>query len=496
MRRNFYAMNKENHQTKSTLSLSKVHSKTRVFMGKSRPKLDYQRYLSGRSYQLFRAGIKNQVTLGHYNKSLYHFCKFLDASTEDIVSTYGSASDNRIGIASKGPMDLQHRMEDYVMALQQRVDKEEIKATTCMSVVAPIRLFADMNDIVLNWKKIWRLVPRSDMVASDKAYSRGQIKRMLDYCDLRARVIILFLASSGMRLRGLAGLKDGDVNPIHSEGGSEVIAAHVVVYRGTDSQYDTFVTPEAWKSYEAYRNMRKSLGEAVSEDSPLLVARSSAERARKGKIKEMYYGSIRDVVSVVCFKAGLIEASKEYKERFVIKRIHGFRKFFNSTLRSIKTKDGQPAIQFTSKERLLGHALINQYALERNYDRTDIKSELLQDYLKAAPELTISEEFRLAAKVEELRGETNELRAKEVTITQKDLEIRRLEERVCRMEEASQKRFAEIMLLLRQNPMLAHVKPDVLFHLNTVGSAENNDDNMNPHQGSQKTIRISERRKD
>lgn len=73
-----------------------------------------------------------------------------------------------------------------------------------------------MNDIhQLGWKKISRLLPKSDLVATDAAYTHDQLKKMLGFCDLCARVILLFVASSGMRLGDLVGLKDGDVTPIY-----------------------------------------------------------------------------------------------------------------------------------------------------------------------------------------------------------------------------------------------------------------------------------------
>jgi hypothetical protein len=70
-------------------------------------------------------------------------------------------------------------------------------------------LFSEMNDIILNWKKINRLLPRHDKNAADEAYTREQIKKMLEHSDLRTKIPILFMASSGMRLGGFCGLTDG-----------------------------------------------------------------------------------------------------------------------------------------------------------------------------------------------------------------------------------------------------------------------------------------------
>jgi hypothetical protein len=55
---------------------------------------------------------------------------------------------------------------------------------------------------------------------------------MLEYSDLRAKIPILFMASSGMRLGSFQGLTDGCIKPIHNENTNKLLAAHVVVYKG------------------------------------------------------------------------------------------------------------------------------------------------------------------------------------------------------------------------------------------------------------------------
>ena len=80
-----------------------------------------------------------------------------------------------------------------------------------------------MNDIILNWRKINSLLPRSDRNASDEAYTREQIKKMLQYSDLRAKIAILFMSSGGMRLGGFISLTDGTINPIYDDKSNKLI---------------------------------------------------------------------------------------------------------------------------------------------------------------------------------------------------------------------------------------------------------------------------------
>jgi hypothetical protein len=51
---------------------------------------------------------------------------------------------------------------------------------------------------------------------------------------------------------------------------------------------------------------------------------------------------------------------------------------------------------------MMGHALRDLHAMEENYDRSDRVKILLEDYLKAVPELTINDEERLKVHVKKL----------------------------------------------------------------------------------------------
>ena len=51
--------------------------------------LNYNRYLIGRSYQLFTNAIRSRMTLQLYKQHLFHFCNFIQMTTEEIVSKYG-----------------------------------------------------------------------------------------------------------------------------------------------------------------------------------------------------------------------------------------------------------------------------------------------------------------------------------------------------------------------------------------------------------------------
>ncbi|HEX6027514.1 MAG TPA: hypothetical protein VFY64_00595, partial [Nitrososphaeraceae archaeon] len=218
--------NKLPQQSIHTIASSDNKNKHRSFIQKQpRRPLDYDKYLVGRSYQLFKNAIRSEKSLQLYKQHLWHFCDFVKMTTEEIVLEY-SGSEN-----VKESIKLQRMIEDYVLLLQTKVMNGEISPATGIVMVPPIKLLCEMNDIILNWRKINKLMPHGNDNAADEAYTREQIKKMLEYSDLRAKIPILFMASSGMRLGAFVSLSDGCIKPIYDDKTGKLLAAHVVAYK-------------------------------------------------------------------------------------------------------------------------------------------------------------------------------------------------------------------------------------------------------------------------
>jgi hypothetical protein len=398
--------------------------------------LEYDKYLTGRSYDLFKNAIRSDKSLQLYRQFLFHFCKVIKMTTEEIVSKYNSNEN------AKESAKLQYLIEDYAILLQNKVREGKITAQTCKVAVSPIKLLCDMNDIILNFKKIRKLLPRGSSSAADEAYSREQIKRMIKFADLRTKIPMLFMASSGMRLGGFQGLTDGCIKPIYEEKSGKLLAAHVVVYKGSDDEYDTFVSPEAYHTYEEYRNLRMKFGEKISKNSPVLLRRFDVSQDGRNVIidnsKNLALPTLAGIIKTVAYKAGVREASDKYNDRYNIKIAHGFRKFFSSTLSNIKTPDGRGSIDFIKKEWLLGHSLTGIHSLEENYNRNDRVKILLDEYLKAVKEITISDEERLFVENQKLKIDISSIKTVEMQLAEKDKQLNDLKQKQEKVEQLIQ----------------------------------------------------------
>lgn len=429
---------------------------------------NYEKYLVGRSYKLFRSGIRAEKTVVFYNRCLYFFCSHLDMSTEQIVGKYGPylIENGKRTHNLDAQVELQRLVEDYVLDLQDKAMKGELKPSSCITRMPPVKLFFEMNDLVLNWTKLSKLLPRGDAVAVDEAYTRELVRSMLPHCDLRARTLVLLLFSSGIRLGAVPGLKDGDINPMYDATGSALLCAHLKVYAGTDAEYDTFMTPEAYLSYFEYRKLRKKYGEKITPQSPAFVMRFDETSFSKHKPKALNYHTAQRLLDKLRKKAGIAVASENYNNRYTIKVAHGFRKGFLSSLKSVKTADGRMAIDFGNRERLMGHALVDALALEDNYDRQDMVSVLKAEYCKAVPVLTISDEARLASQVTNLRKDIQSYENLEAKMRESEAaKVKELQEQLKRQKEESDRRYEHVLWLIQQNPLLARIKPEELEKL-------------------------------
>ena len=63
-----------------------------------------------------------------------------------------------------------------------------------------LKLFCEMNDIVLGWKKIARRMGRVRKAANDRAPTLEEIQRLIEYPDRRIKSIVYTMVSSGIRI--------------------------------------------------------------------------------------------------------------------------------------------------------------------------------------------------------------------------------------------------------------------------------------------------------
>ena len=98
--------------------------------------------------------------------------------------------------------------------IKERVEKKEITAATALNCVKTIKLFCEMNDILLPWKRITRGLPKSRRYADDRAPTHRRDSTTREYPDRRIKPVVLTMASSGIRVGAWDYLKWKHIIPI------------------------------------------------------------------------------------------------------------------------------------------------------------------------------------------------------------------------------------------------------------------------------------------
>ena len=170
--------------------------------------------------------------------------------------------------AKKGKIDTNWALGSilkFVYFHRERVYKKEISGATVGNYTKSIRLFCEMADIPIPWKKITRGLPKGRKYADDRIPTIEELKKLVEYPDRRIKAIVYSMSSSGTRVGFWDYLRWSDITPIERNG--EVIAAKMIVYAGEDEQYFTFISPAAWQELSAWRQYREASGEIINHDS-------------------------------------------------------------------------------------------------------------------------------------------------------------------------------------------------------------------------------------
>ncbi len=320
------------------------------------------------TYSNFINSIKSDVTKTIYEYNLRLFMEFCS------VHEY----ENLIGQENK--------IIPYVMSLREK----KLSFNSISTRPNAIYHFYDMNDVFLNKKKIKMFKGEYVKKVVDKAYEYEDIKKMLDVSDLRAKVVIFLMASTGIRIGSIPALRLKHLEKIND-------IYKLTVYEGSTSEYFTFCSPECAYYIDTYLQYRAKSGESLTEDSYLIREQfdiTDFEQIRKGK--NMSLDGIASFLYIILRKSGVRSLSHK-RDRKEIAIAHGFRKFFTTQCINAKIN---PEI----REMLLGHKI----GLASCYYRPT-QEDFIQEYMKAVNRLTINEENRLKHKVEILEIEKSQL---------------------------------------------------------------------------------------
>lgn len=237
----------------------------------------------------------------------------------------------------------------------------------------------------------------------DRPYNKEEIKKMFNASqDIRIKIVISLLSSSGLRQGALPYLKLRDLEKI-----DKYQLYQITAYRKSKKyNYKTFCTPECSTLIDTYLLYRKNQGEHLKDTSPLIREQfNTTDKLKVNNPRHLTSVTFRFLINDVLTKYTTLRKKLHFDRennrkvgRNPTMLTHGFRKFFN-------TECAKAGVYPDFIEMMLGHKLPG---VRGRYMKPDIETLLegtkeVKGYVAAIDSLTINDENRLQKKVEVLK---------------------------------------------------------------------------------------------
>lgn len=347
-------------------------------------------------YFRFVYALKAPETKRQYPKRLEVFLDYLKFHG----STIEEKANEFYEFIRRDPKTFQSALLNYILFQNNRAKNSEISESTIPNYYKPIKLFCDMNDIIINWRLVTRGIPKGRHASEDRVPTRDEIKKLLEYPDRRIKPIVLTMVSSGIRLGAWDYLKWKHIIPIKSKDQDKpdkIVAAKIIVYAGENEQYYSFITDETYQSLKDWMAYRESYGEKITGESWLMRNLWKTTNMKYGSKSGLAQHPVRlrssGIKSLICkalFQQNVRPILEKGSKRHEFKGLHGFRKYFKTNC--------EPYMKPANVELLLGHDL----GISKSYYKP-FENDVLADYLKATGVLTFySENLHLSKKLQDL----------------------------------------------------------------------------------------------
>jgi FtsZ-binding cell division protein ZapB len=384
-------------------------------------------YAVSSPYNLFKYAVRTEITRRYYERRIKTFFDFIGFMVGSVIEERCNS------FSEKGKEANDWALTGIIKFLQyekERVQRGEITAATLSNFVKSIKLFCEMCDISVPWKKITRGLPRPRGVANDRAPSIDEIRQLVQYPDRRIKPIIYTMASSGIRLGAWDYLKWKHIIPLHSKSG-KLLAARIIVYSGESDEYYGFISPEAYNSLLSWMEFRSSYGEIITGESWVMRDIWQTSNMKYGakfglatNPKKFKSTGIKRLIEQGLWEQGIRTKLELGKKRHEWKAAHGFRKFY-------KTRTEQ-VMKPINVEITMGHNI----GISAHYYRPSFE-EVKTDYLKAVELLTFeNNNSKLEREISDLKEKNNDnqyiIRGK---LEEKDRQIEQLQKKQQKFEE-------------------------------------------------------------
>jgi hypothetical protein len=353
-------------------------------------------------------------------------------------------------------------LEDNIVEHIKQMAKAGASTSSIRLTLSAVRKFFVENrqENRVNWTWLKGRIPKSNGRIKDRDYTKEELVKMWEQSDIRKKAI-LSLLMTGIRKGAIPDLRVGSLAKIieyrDREGRQHRFESHYIykltVYEGSDSEYVTFLTPAGAKAVDRYIEARTMAGEKVTANSPLIRDAFDSVNADASQPKPVTLAALDMAFTRLTRSVGIRPKKKKEEEgrkkrrrqdRHDIMLFHGIRKYVNHALVNA-------GCNVIAKELLIGHAAPG---LEGSYLRPT-EEELLAEFVKAIPALSLSQESELRQQVDRLRVEVADIDVLKEGYLELKEDNRHLQEQIAALIEASKRAAENKRILDDTEPPLA-----------------------------------------
>ena len=348
-------------------------------------------------------------------------------------------------------------LEDKIVEHIKQMAKAGASTSSIRLTLSAVQRFFVENrqESRINWTWLKGRIPKSNGRIKDRDYTKEELAKMWEQSDIRKKAI-LSLLMTGIRKGAIPDLRVGSLVKITEygdrEGRQHRFESHhiykLTVYEGSDSEYVTFLTPAGAKAVDRYIEARTMAGEKVTANSPLI--RDAFDSVNVGQPKPVTLGALDMAFTRLTRSVGIRPKEKKEEEgrrrrqdRHDIMLFHGIRKYVNHALVNA-------GCNMIAKELLIGHAAPS---LEGSYLKPT-ETELLSEFVKAIPALSLSQENELRQQVDRLRVEVADIDVLKEGYLELKEDNKRLQEQIAALIEASKRAAENKRILDDTEPLL------------------------------------------
>ena len=192
------------------------------------------------AFQNTMDSLRTNATKTKYAHSLDEYVKFLGLKNGD--------REDLALLLDQNTRDIEAGIISYIVHLK----KEGYSYSSISTKFAGIIHFYTMNDIVLNRKKIGKYLGEHIKTVKDRSYTLEELKKILESCNLKHKIIVTLMVSSGCRIGAISDLKLSNFIYFEKEKLHQIL-----FYMNTREEYFSFCTPECSKYINEYLEYRK-----------------------------------------------------------------------------------------------------------------------------------------------------------------------------------------------------------------------------------------------